>query len=157
MGDLYDRVSSATTNLGELRSDVSKLQEAWVEAKLDPFELVDHLYTTAEYVDNEFYKKLREVHAKPDQISVLHLHSYDENLPTRFMSIWEDITHKAPHLYSSHPVYRFAQFVVEDVLPEFGTAFGENPDRAYRELRRLVEQFVGEMQNSRSLLKSHTS
>ena len=156
MGNLYDRVSDVTTNLDKLREGVSKLQIAWAEARLDPFELVDDLYTTGEYVDNEFYKKLREVRANPDQISVLHLRSYDEELPSTFKNIWKEIDNRLGLSYSQHPVYDFARSIVDDVLPEFSAAFEQNPDRAYRELRRLVEQFVGEMQNSRFLLKMST-
>jgi hypothetical protein len=155
MADLYDRVLSITTELPKLHSQVNSLQETWTKGNLDPFELVDHLYTTAEYVDNEFYKKLWEVRAKPSQVSVLHLRYYDKELPKKFERIWENIA-KAVNLYPRRPVYDFAQEIVKDVLPEFNSAFGENPDRAYRELRGLVEQFVGEMQNSRFLLKTPT-
>lgn len=155
MADLYDRVLSVTTELPKLHSDVNSLQETWTKAELDPFELVDHLYTTAEYVDNEFYKKLRGLRAKPDQISVLHLRCYDKELPKRFESVWENIG-KAVNLYQRRPVYDFAQDIAKDVLAEFNSAFVENPDRAYRELRGLVEQFVVEMQNSRFLLKTPT-
>jgi len=155
VGDLYDRVSSATAELSKLSSAAHDLQAAWNKEKLDLFVLVDHMYTTAAYVDNAFYKKLREVRAEPDQISVLHLRSYDEELPTIFERIWREIN-QTLRLYSSHPVYSFAKSIVEDVLPEFNVAYEKNRDRAYRETRRVVEQFVGEMQNSRILLKTPT-
>ena len=155
MADLYDRVLSVTAELPKLHSGLNTLQQTWTKAELDPFELVDHLYTTAEYVDNEFYEKLREVHAKPDQISVLHLRCYDKELPKRFESVWENIG-RALSLYGQRPVYDFAQGITKGVLVEFNSAFTENPDRAYREVRGLVEQFVLEMQSSRFLLKTPT-
>jgi len=151
MEDLYDLISSATPKVDELSSEVENLHSTWIKAGFDHGAIVNNLYATAEYVDNEFYRKLGEVHTRPDHISVLRLQPYNGDYPRIFEELWEGMG-EALHSEDRHPIYDVAKSIVEEIFPKFNAAYQDNPDRAYQELRRIVQQYVDIMQNSRLLL-----
>ena len=164
MGNFYNLVESAKADFDNLDSASRQLYSAWTQAKLAPIDFVDSFYNTGEYVDNEFYKcqgdEIRRVGRAEGTLlfggmrSVLHLRGYQDDLPQRFESMWQNIGRMLSFNYQEHPVYRTAKTIVGEVMPEFGVAFQENPDRAYKTLYDLVDHFVGKLQESRLLLKT---
>lgn len=153
MSVLQEKVAEYLKRLDDVQPAVGELHQKWVAARLDPFVLVDYLYLTGEYVDNEFYRLLINVRARPDLFSALHIRSYNDGLPHRIENIWEnEIGKPLGFSHVTHPIYGFANGIAEDIMSTFGLAYQENPDLAYEVLRKPVEGFVNAMQSSRKLL-----
>jgi hypothetical protein len=165
MEDFYGLSQSARGRIDELSPEVKQLHSRWVDANLDEGDLVHMLYTTGHYVDNEFYRQIGIESRQAGRAyatlnfghmeSVLVLRSYEKNVPEEFEQMWrEKIGGPLAFDYQRNPIYISAREIGDVVMSEFGTAFRDDPNKAYEEGYSLVQRFVEVMQDSRLLLKA---
>jgi hypothetical protein len=158
MGDFYELVSAASISMRHLHSEIEQLHSNWTHRGLVSGDLVYLLFETANYVGNAFRKTVEE-HQGEIPESGSHskkrpaLDPYNPEVPQAYENMWKDSIGRQLNLYHDrHPVYVAAHKIVDDVMPSFGEAIREDPDRSYGALTALVREFAEKMQNSRSLL-----
>jgi hypothetical protein len=147
-------VAASSSEIPQIRTAVRNLVKAWLRANREPVALIDSLFLTAEYVDNEFYRRLRLGKADPRHVSVLHLRSYNDSLRVEF----EKSVAGLLEFSEGQTVYRFATQVAEQVMPLFAEVYPENPSTAYLSSYSLIRDFIDLLQRARrSLPKSRRS